>query len=274
MAKKALDMGTVGGLALGFGSLFASMILEFHELNPDLGSQFLKMSAILIIFGGSFGCVMTSFPIAEMLKLSTYMRIALFGHHEDPQKFIDTAVKMAELARKEGILALESRLEGLDEEFPFFAEGLRFAIDGRSAETTKDILTDKVLAMEDRHKVGASVFTSLGGYAPTMGIVGTVIGLIGALSKAGEGGGDPSAIVEAIATAFIATFYGIGLANLFFLPVASKLQARSAEEVHIRLVQIQAVLGIQGGENPRWIGTSLKVYFQQAPVAAEPEGKK
>lgn len=260
---KRLDSATLCGLALGIGSLLASMILEFYGLNPDLGTPFLKLSALLIIFGGTFGCGITSFNMEEVLNLPTLLRIAFSQRRSDPVAFVRMMVKLAELARREGILALDTRRADLEENYPFLWRGFQYVIDGRTPDVTKNALVDEVFAMEERHKVGANLFTALGGYAPTMGIVGTVLGLISALGKAAEGGGGTSAVVGAIATAFIATFYGIASANLFFLPIAGKLQQRNAEEVFFKMVQIEGILAIQTGENPRLIGESLQLFFRE-----------
>ena len=267
-AKKVLDVATLGGLILGIGSLLTSMVLEFNELNPELGSPFLKISALAMIFGGLFGCTMASFPMEELMKIPALLRITLFGEKMEANELIATVVKLAELARKEGILTLESKRAELEQEFPFLASGFQYVIDGRTPEVVKEILTDEVYAMEERHKTGKELLSAMGAYAPAMGIVGTVVGLIGALSKAGEGGGDPNAIVEAIATAFIATFYGISSANLVFLPLSNKLKERSKEEVFFKLVQIEAILAIQNGDNPRALGQSLRVYFRKDQVNA------
>lgn len=264
--KQSLDIASVAGIGLGFGSLITSMVLEFGELNPDLGSPFLKISALAIIFGGTIGCTMLSFSMEEFVKIPTLFKIALFGTPVHPKVLIQTITGLAELARRDGILALEPKREELREEYPFLASGIDLIIDAQPCETVKELLTNRIYSMEERHKVGAEIFTTLGGFAPTMGIIGTVVGLIGALAKAGEGGEDPSAVVEAIATAFIATFYGIASANLLFLPLATKLQRRTHEELFIMQVQTEAVLAIENGNNPRLIEESLKTFFQKDQV--------
>jgi chemotaxis protein MotA len=270
-AKKVMDTASVGGLALAFFSLIVSMILEFGHLNPDFGSAFLQLSALLIIFGGTFGAVMASVSMEDVIKIPTLMKIAFYGEHHDPKELIATVVKLAELARREGVLSLESRMEELQHTYPFLALGFRHVVDGQTPEKLKEILADELFAMEERHNTGVALFTALGGYAPTMGIIGTVCGLISALSLAGHGGGDPSHVVAAIATAFIATFYGIASANLCFLPIGAKLQLRSQHEVFMKLVQAHAVLSIQNGDNPRTLGAELRVFFRKEQVGEEGE---
>ena len=268
-AKKVLDTATAGGLGLAFFSTITSMILEFGHLNPDLGSAFLQMSALLIIFGGTFGAVMASVAMADVVKIPTLFKIAFYGEDHDPRELIATVVKLAELARREGVLSLESRMEELQHHYPFLALGFRHVVDGQTPEKLKEILANELYAMEERHNTGIALFTALGGYAPTMGIIGTVSGLISALALAGHGGGDPSHVVAAIATAFIATFYGIATANLCFLPIGAKLQVRSHHEVFMKLVQAHAVLSIQNGDNPRTLGAELRVFFRKEEVGEE-----
>ncbi len=266
MAKKnGLDTATIMGLALGFGSLAAAMTLEFNELNPNFGSAFLKLSALLIIFGGTMGCTMLSFRIEEIMRIPTFLRIAFFADQYDEEELINQVRTVAEIARRDGILAIESKRTELAKTYPFLADGFQFVIDGSPPDKVKDLLANEVITMEERHKVGSEVFSAMGGYAPTMGIIGTVVGLIGALAKAGEGGEDPTAVVEAIATAFIATFYGIASANLFFLPLATKLTRRTQEEVADKLVQLEGILATQNGDNPRVITETLKTFYRKKP---------
>jgi chemotaxis protein MotA len=153
----------------------------------------------------------------------------------------------------------------------FLAMGLRLIVDGTDPEIVEEMLENQIECMGQRHKVGQEIFSSLGGYGPTMGIIGTVVGLISALAKAGEGGGDPNAVVAAIATAFIATFYGIGLANLIFLPIATKLKEKSQKEVFFKRIQLIALNAIQSGENPHLVQDKLTIMFQKGEV---PEQKK
>jgi chemotaxis protein MotA len=267
--KKSLDTATVGGFALGVGSVLGAMVLEFNHLNPDLGTAFLQLSALLIIFGGTFGVGMMSVSMKEMAKIPTLVKIALFSEEHDPKELINTVVKLAELARREGVLSLENRMEEIQHTYPFLALGFRHVVDGQTPEKLKEILADELYAMEERHNTGVALFTALGGYAPTMGIIGTVMGLIAALALAGEAGSDPSAVVKAIATAFIACFYGISSANIVFLPIAGKLQMRTQEEVFLKLVQAHAVLSIQNGDNPRTLGAELRVFFRKEEVGEE-----
>lgn len=264
--RGAIDLSTIFGLMTGFGCLLTAIVLEFNELNPDLGSQFLQVSAILMIIGGSSGATMVSFPLEDIIKIPALLSKAFFQSGYDAADFVDKIVKLTDRARREGILALESEVATFAEKDQFLALGLRLVVDGTEPEIVEEMLENQLEAIGERHKIGASIFSSLGGYCPTMGIIGTVVGLISALAKAGEGGGDPTAIVSAIATAFIATFYGIGLANLVFLPISSKLKVKSHNELFFKRVQVIAILAIQSGENPRLVQDKLSTMFKKGTV--------
>jgi chemotaxis protein MotA len=265
--KKSTDMATVLGLLIAVGSLLTSMIMEFNELNPEFGSPFAKVSAVLMIFGGTAGAVLLGVSMEQFMRIPKLLIIALSGPKFDAAKLVETVSRLAELARREGLLRLESEVKDIEDYDKFLAKGLRLVVDGTDPKTVEDMLNKSVETMEKRHHEGVNLFGAMGGFAPTMGIVGTVVGLIGALSKAGEGGGDPNAIVEAIATAFIATFYGIGLANLIILPISAKLKLRSDTEVFFKKVEIEGILALQSGENPRLVFEKLRVLFKEGTLS-------
>ena len=262
-AKAGFNIATALGLVISCGSIFGGGFIEFNELNPDLGTEFLQLSALLIIFGGTFGCTIISVNMEHLKTLPKVVGIAFQHTYEDPKALINTIVKLAEFARREGVLALESKTAELTEKYPFMAAGIRHVIDGSSTEVVKAALNNEIASMEERHKMGAEMFNSMGGNSPTMGVIGTVMGLIAALGKAGESSGDPSAIVGAIATAFIATFYGVAASNLVFLPIGAKLKMMTDEEVFIKNVMTEAILAIQNGDNPRNIAATLSVCFRK-----------
>jgi chemotaxis protein MotA len=147
LGKKGLDTASVIGLALGLGSLAGAMTLEFQELNPDFGSAFLKLSALLIIFGGTFGCTMLSFRIEEVMKIPTYLKIAMFSDHYDEDKLIDQVRTLAEIARRDGILAIESKRDELSQSYPFLADGFQFVIDGTPPDKVKELLANEIVSM-------------------------------------------------------------------------------------------------------------------------------
>ncbi|MCS6829586.1 MAG: MotA/TolQ/ExbB proton channel family protein, partial [bacterium] len=173
-------------------------------------------------------------------------------------------VILSDKARREGLLALESDANAVSDDF--LKRALQLAIDGTDPELVRDILQLEITFLEERHRQGEQIFTSMGGYAPTMGVLGTVMGLIHMMSRIEN----PSQMGPAIATAFVATLYGVGFANLLFLPIASKLRARHAEEVLLREVIVEGILAIQSGENPRIVEQRLRAFLSQRQKRALP----
>ena len=164
-------------------------------------------------------------------------------------------VRFAERARREGLLVLEEEARRIDDDF--LQRGMRLAIDGTDPEMVREILSTEIHFLQARHKVGENIFTTLGGFAPTLGIIGTVMGLIHMLANLS----DPAKMGPLIAGAFIATLYGVSSANLIFLPIGNKLKARSAEEVIVREVMVEGILSIQTGDNPRIVEEKLKAFL-------------
>jgi chemotaxis protein MotA len=175
---------------------------------------------------------------------------------------IQTVVRAAQRARKDGILALETMAEDPALE-PFLARGLRLIVDGADEAAVGHIMRAEIAAMQRRHQRGIALLESMGGYAPTMGIIGTVLGLVHVLSKLGDGGTE--GLGEGIAIAFIATLYGIFSANVLFLPLAGNLQGKSAEEAFRREMVLEGILGIQAGHNPHLLELRLNAYYPIPP---------
>ena len=191
------------------------------------------------------------------------MRKAVWGWvGADSPILIQALVRAAQRARKDGILALEEIAEDPRTD-PFLASGVRLVVDGADEASVREILRAEIAAMKRRHQRGISLLESMGGYAPTMGIIGTVLGLVHVLSKLGEGGTD--GLGEGIAIAFIATLYGIFSANVLFLPLAGNLQAKSAEEAFRREMVVEGILGIQAGHNPHILELRLHAYYPSPP---------
>jgi len=164
-------------------------------------------------------------------------------------------VRLAGLARRKGLLQLESEIAGLDD--PFLSKGLALVIDGTDAEMIRETLETEIAAMEARHKASAKLFLTMGGLAPTLGVTGTVMGLVNMLARVS----DPASMGPAIATAFLATLYGVASANLLFIPLGNKLQARSEEESHLYYMLLEGLLSIQSGASPMVIEERLKSFL-------------
>ena len=183
------------------------------------------------------------------------MKKALFENKNDLTDLTKTVVEFARKARKEGILALDRDCANIEDRF--LKKGMQLIVDGTPSELVREVLETEIVAMQERHKAGETVFATAGGFAPTLGIIGTVMGLIGMLAKLS----DPGKMGPAIASAFIATLYGVGLANLFLLPIGSKLKAKTTDEVVTYEMIIEGVLSIQAGDTPRIVEMKMLAFL-------------
>lgn len=224
-----------------------------------------QVNAAILIFGGTLGATMTSVSLNQFVGMFKYLRIALFGKSEDPLLAIETLVELASVARREGILALEEQMTGFSD--PFLQSGIQLVVDGVDPELVKSMLETEIMFIEERHESAAGVFETAGGYAPTMGIIGTVMGLVHVLGNLK----DVNALGPQIATAFTATLYGVASANIFWLPIGNKLKKRNKAEMLLREIMVEGILSIQAGENPKILDQKLKTFL--APSARKASSK-
>lgn len=254
-----MGVATIAGLVIGFAGILVGYIMEGGQLGALVGP-----TAFLIVIGGTVGAATVSHSVADMLRLPKLVMATLKTAPDRRLSILEEMVKLAEMARRDGLLVLESH----QSDDMFFNRAVTLVVDGTDSDTTKDILLLDVEAMETRHEQSAEVFTTMGGFAPTMGILGTVMGLVMVLGHLE----DPSKLGHSIAVAFLATLYGVGSANLLFLPLASKLKLISKMEVNERMMVIEGALAIQAGDNPRILKEKLTAYIppamrnQAAPV--------
>jgi len=251
-----VDITTIGGLVLGFASMLVAFVMEGGSPLALFG-----ISAGIIVFGGTIGAVLVSFPAKQFRGVAALFKIAFTNKTEDPLKVIEELVSLANIARREGILSLEERIEGYTDNF--FKNGVRLVVDGVDPELVRGIMETELSYIEARHEAGAAVFEAAGGYAPTMGIIGTVMGLVHVLSNLTN----VSKLGPLIATAFIATLYGVGSANIMWLPIANKLKMKSKAEFLVREIMLEGILSIQAGENPIILSQKLRVFL--APSGRE-----
>jgi chemotaxis protein MotA len=245
-----MDLATIIGLLLAWGALIGSLLMEGGQLRA-----LVNIPAALLVFGGTFGAACISFRLNQIMELPSILEQAFAESTLDSGAVIRMLVRFAERARREGLLVLEEECRRIKD--PFLQKGVRLAIDGTDPEMVREILSTEIHFLQSRHKVGESIFTTLGGFAPTLGIIGTVMGLIHMLANLS----DPGKMGPLIAGAFIATLYGVSSANLIFLPIANKLKARSSDELLIREVMVEGILSIQAGDNPRLVDDKLKAYL-------------
>lgn len=250
-----MDISTLIGYLLGFGLILWSMT---HAGGIASLKLFVHPPAAAVVVGGSLAAVMIHFPITDVKNLIKVVLKNFLHKSPPPTEDIERIIKFANLARREGLLALESKLEEVKD--PFFAKGLQLVIDGFSAETVKDILILEAEVEKQRHAVGKKMLEQFGTFAPAFGMVETLIGLVQMLSNLS----DPSKIGAGMAGALVGTFYGAFLANLVFLPMAGKLDIRSKEEYQRRELIIEGITSILAGDKPQLIKERLKGFL--APV--------
>jgi chemotaxis protein MotA len=244
---------TAIGIVSAFGALLLASLME--------GTQpmtFLNIPALILIVGGTSGAVMASTNFATFMSAPKMMILAFKGSSVESAGAISLMVGLSEKARRNGLLALEEDIAGIDDAYT--RKGLQLVVDGTDSDLVRTILDSEVDGMAARHARTAGVFTTAGGFSPTLGIIGTVMGLIHVLENLAA----PSTLGPAISGAFIATLYGVSSANLLFLPVANKLKEMSAIEVNHRLMVLEAILSIQAGDNPRVLAEKLETFVPPA----------
>ncbi|APH05550.1 flagellar motor stator protein MotA [Bacillus weihaiensis] len=246
-----MDKTTLIGIILSLIAVGVGMFLK--GVSP---SNLLNAPAILIIILGTIAAVTIAFPTNEIKKVPKLFGI-IFKEQKIPtiQELIPLFSDWAQVARKEGLLALEAKLSEVDD--PFLKNGLLMAVDGQNAEFIRDVMSEEIEAMEERHQASATIFTQAGTYAPTLGVLGAVVGLIAALSHME----DSNALGAAIGAAFIATMMGIFTGYVLWHPFANKLKRKSKQEVKVKQVMIEGVLSVLEGQAPKAIEQKLATYL-------------
>jgi len=259
-----MDKATVSGLILAIGGILLGLILEGGNLG-----QILQPTAAMIVFGGTLGAILIQYPLP--VAVGGFKRLAhvFVQPVQDAQGTIDLLVKYANQARRDGIVSLDQETDHIQE--PFLRRALMLAVDGTESQELRKIMELELDNKEEREEKIPQLFESAGGFSPTIGIIGAVLGLIQVmqhLDKIDEVG-------RGIAVAFVATIYGVGAANLFFLPAAGKLKIRIREEQIIREMTLEGVISILEGMNPRMLEAKLQGFLAHAhKVEAAPKGTR
>ncbi|SDY81386.1 chemotaxis protein MotA [Micromonospora pattaloongensis] len=256
-----MDLAAIIGLVVAFGAIFTAQLLEGG--NP--ASLFL-LPPLVLVFLGSFGAAMLGGVMKDSLGVFGQIKRAFTAKVTPPNELVDGVVKLAERARREGLLALEDTVKEVND--PFLKRGLQLAIDGTDPEELSEILYAEVSAKRKADKTSAKIFEAMGGYAPTIGIVGTVMGLVNVLENLDK----PETLGHSIAVAFLATLWGIMSANVIWLPIAARLKRISELECDQMELAIEGVLAIQAGSNPRLVAQKLRSLLP--PDAAKADGDK
>lgn len=249
-ASSKPDFATIGGLLLAFGSIVAGLIMEKGNIH-DVA----QITSALIVLGGTFGAVMVTTPLGTVVGAAKKFGSVFFGKHESPHAAIEEIIGYAAQARKDGIVSLEAQAAAIAD--PFLNKALSLAVDGVESATIRDIMELEIQIMEEHIEAEAKVFEAAGGYAPTIGIIGAVLGLIQVMKNLA----DIDEVGRGIAVAFVATIYGVAAANIIFLPAAGKLKARGKEAIQVRELMLEGVLAIANGVNQKLIRLKLEGYL-------------
>lgn len=251
-----MDLATIIGATLAFGLVIVSM-----ALGPGGVAIFVHIPSLVIVLGGTIAVTMMCFPMTEIKQISKVMLVTAVRKSPTPEEEIERIVEYANLARKEGLLALEAKLEEVNDEF--FAKGIQLVIDGFGADTVRDIMELEADWQRQRHGTGKKIMDQMGAFAPAFGMIGTLVGLVQMLQNLS----DPSMIGAGMATALLTTLYGAMLANMLFLPLSGKLEILAGSEGLLRDLMIEGIVAIQSGEKPALIKEKLKGFL--APTARE-----
>jgi chemotaxis protein MotA len=246
---KKLDRLTPMAIGGALVLVLLSMILD--GASP---MALIKPAPLILVFGGTFAVAAAGLMKKDLKTIKLVIKQAIGVPESDPDEDIAHLVRLAEIARRDGLLALEKAAGTIDD--PFLARGVQMTVDGIDSEEMYEILESEITAIRERHKVGAKFFSDMGGFAPTLGIIGTVIGLIHVLANLS----DPNAVGPAIGSAFTATLWGVLTANALWLPIANKLRRASELEVHSKRMIVDGLLAVQAGSSPRMVETRLRAY--------------
>lgn len=255
------DILTPFGITMGFIMIMLAILT--NSSTSEAANLFLDLSSIFIVIGGLIASMLINFKF-EQIKLTRKVLSEAF-HKNDQQlpQLIELFVHLSERARREGILALENELEEVKD--PFIKKGILLAVDGIEPEVIKDILEAEIIAVEDRHYQGRQLIEKAGEYAPSWGMIGTLVGLVLMLNSLQ----DPASLGPSMAVALLTTLYGTVLSNLVFIPMASKLESKTEEEVFIKQVIIEGVIGVQSGQNPRILEEKLSAFLSNEVKAKQ-----
>jgi chemotaxis protein MotA len=253
-----MDLATILGIVLAIGSILGGQALE----GGHMGS-IMQGTAFLIVMGGTFGACIMQYPLPVVIEAQKMLMMVFFDKKSDLKGTITQIVELSNISRKQGLLALEGKIKDIPD--PFFAKGVQLVVDGMEAKVIMGILEVEVDHEEESANTAAKFWEAAGGYAPTVGILGAVMGLIHVM----ENLSDPSKLGGGIAVAFVATIYGVGAANLFFLPFATKIKLKIKKEALGKNVIIQGLIGIAQGENPRQLQEKLEGYLPHSERSTE-----
>jgi len=244
-----MDIASLFGFVLGVGIVFAAI-----ATGGSIGT-FIDVPSILIVFGGTFGTSLMRISLADFFKSFGVVGKAFFNKRDDPYVLIEEAVRLADIARKNGLLALENE----EVSNPFLKKGISLCVDGHDPVFVRKMLSQEINQLIKRHEMGQSMWKGVGDLAPAMGMIGTLVGLVQMLSNMS----DPSSIGPAMAVALLTTLYGAMIANCFAIPIVEKLNSVMTHEVNNRELIIETISGIQEGMNPKVLEALLNAFIAE-----------
>lgn len=258
-----LELATLIGIIIAITSLICSALIE----GTNLGAL-ANPAALVMIIGGTIGATMASTSFKDFFAALSNIKLAFAKADIDPNDIVETFIELSEISRREGLLALEERPTKI--KHPMLKRGVQLIVDGTDPTLLKSMLETEIVIQEERIKSYAEVYQAAGGYSPTMGIIGTVLGLVKVLGSLGE---NTEELGPAIATAFIATFFGISLANMVWLPIGKKIRLKAKETSYTMEMILEGLLSIQSGDNPRITREKLLMFAnsngKNLPAASE-----
>ncbi|MFH1825404.1 MAG: MotA/TolQ/ExbB proton channel family protein [Candidatus Firestonebacteria bacterium] len=248
-----MDITTIGGL---IGALLLVFVAVYHAEGLAGFGAFVSAEAFLIVIGGTFAALLVNYPLKQIIGVFKVLKVVLTAKEEDTSKIVTTFVTLSTKARQRGFLALEEDIKKIDNDF--LKRGVQLVVDGADQEFIRTMLETELGFIKERHKVGQEIFNALGTYAPALGIIGTVLGMILMLRTIDN----PTEVPKKMALALAAAFYGLGAGYLLFLPMAGKLRRRSEDELLVKEIIIRGVLLIQAGASPTVTESNLKAYLE------------
>jgi chemotaxis protein MotA len=253
-----MDKSSLAGIAIALGGILVGLLMEGGKI-----AQVMQPTAALIVFGGTLGAVLLQFPLRVVIAAFRDLANVFIDKSKDPRALIGQIVEYANQARKLGIVSLDAELQTIQE--PFLKKTLMLAVDGTEPQEIRNMMELELENQAEHRENIPKVFEAAGGFSPTVGIIGAVLGLIQVMQHLD----DISEVGRGIAVAFVATIYGVGAANLFFLPVSGKIKIRIKQEQTLRAMMLEGVISILEGMNPRMIETKLMAFFSEANEQAE-----
>ncbi len=244
-----MDLATILGIVSAFGLVFIAI-----AMGGGVG-LFINIPSLMIVVGGTLGATMINYPLKDVFKAVSVVKNAFFSKKMSTDDIVKRFVDLGGKARREGILALEADVKNIDDEF--LGKGLQLSVDGLEPQAIETIMETEVEFLRERHQMGAEIFSTMGTFAPALGMIGTLIGLVQMLQSMD----DPSSIGPSMAVALLTTFYGSVMANLIYMPIAGKLRTRSKEETLMKEMTVQGIISLAKGENPRILEQKILAFM-------------